>query len=88
MSKPKILTIGCGAVGLMQGYILSFGADITYLVRSGRTLDLQPPKKPYDYKGDTLRVFEHYRVIESTSEVMGERFYCAFDTPDVIYGAL
>ena len=82
MSKPKILIVGCGAVGLTQGYLLSFGADITYLVRRGRTPAFQPPKKLYDYKENVLRVFENYRVIESTNEVLGERFYCVFDTLD------
>ncbi|KAF1994060.1 hypothetical protein P154DRAFT_527301 [Amniculicola lignicola CBS 123094] len=82
MSKPKILIIGCGAVGLTQGYHLSFGAAITYLVRPGRTSAFQPPKKLYDYKENKLRIFDNYRVIESPSEVTAEEFYCIFDTLD------
>lgn len=82
MPKPKILIIGCGAVGLTQGYHLSFGADITYLVRPGRTPAFQPPKKLYDYKENALRAFDNYRVIESPNEVAGESFYCVFDTLD------
>lgn len=82
MTKPKILIVGCGAVGLTQGYLLSFGADITYLVRRGRGPVFQPPRKLYDYKEDALRVFSNYRVIESTSEVSDETFYCVFDTLD------
>lgn len=82
MSKPKILIVGCGAVGLSQGYHLSAGADITYLVRPGRSPAFTPPKKLYDYKANTLRTFDNYRVIESTSAVVGEEFYCVFDTLD------
>ncbi|RAR04375.1 CocE/NonD hydrolase [Stemphylium lycopersici] len=82
MSKPKVLIIGCGAVGLTQGYILSSGADITYLVRTGRTSAFQPPKKLYDYKDDKLHVFSDYRVVESVDEVADETFYCILDTLD------
>jgi hypothetical protein len=82
MSKPKILIVGCGAVGLSQGYHLSFGADITFLVRPGRKPAFQAPKKLYDYKENALHVFENYRVIESPSEVAGEEFLFVFDTLD------
>jgi hypothetical protein len=82
MSKPKVLIVGCGAVGLVQGYHLSTGADITYLVRPGRRPAFTPPKQLYDYKANILRTFDSYRVIESTSEVSGEEFYCIFDTLD------
>jgi len=82
MLRPKILIVGCGAVGLTQGHILSFGADITYLVRGGRTSAFKAPKKLYDYKENVLRTFDHYRVIESPDEVADEEFYCVFDTLD------
>ncbi|KAF4550557.1 Hypothetical protein D9617_16g013450 [Elsinoe fawcettii] len=82
MSRPKILIIGCGAVGLAQGYHLSFGADITYLVRPGRKPAFKAPKQLYDYKKDTLRTFESYRVIENPRDVADEEFFCVFDTLD------
>lgn len=82
MPKPKILIVGCGAVGLAQGYHLSAGADITFLVRPGRKPAFTPPKRLYDYKENTLHVFDNYQLIESTSEVAGEEFYCVFDTLD------
>lgn len=82
MAKPKILIVGCGAVGLSQGYHLSAGAEITYLVRPGRSGAFAAPKRLYDYKTDKLHTFENYRVIESTLEVAGEEFYCVFDTLD------
>jgi hypothetical protein len=82
MSKPKILIIGCGAVGLTQGYHLSVGADITYLVRPGRSAAFTAPKKLFDYKVNKLRIFDNYRVIESVSEAAREKFYCVFDTLD------
>ncbi|KAJ4355616.1 uncharacterized protein N0V89_003636 [Didymosphaeria variabile] len=82
MSKPKILIVGCGAVGLSQGYHLSAGADITYLVRPGRSGAFAPPKRLYDYKTEKLHTFEGYRVIENTTEVANEEFYCVLDTLD------
>jgi hypothetical protein len=82
MSNPKILVIGCGPVGLTQGYYLSFGADMTFLMRSGRIPVFQPPKKLYDYKENALRVFDNYRTIDFPSEVAGEEFYCVFDKLD------
>lgn len=82
MAKPKILIIGCGAVGLSQGYHLSTGAEITYLVRPGRSEAFPPPKRLYDYNTNKLHTFEDYRVVESASEVADEEFYCVFDTLD------
>ncbi|OAL49033.1 hypothetical protein IQ07DRAFT_588398 [Pyrenochaeta sp. DS3sAY3a] len=82
MSKPKILIVGAGAVGLAQGFHLANGAEITYLVRPGRKPAFSPPKKLYDYKENTIRTFDGYRVVESTAEVAGEEFYCVFDTLD------
>ncbi|EUC40131.1 hypothetical protein COCMIDRAFT_41487 [Bipolaris oryzae ATCC 44560] len=82
MSKPKVLFVGCGAVGLSQGYHLSAGADITYLVRPGRKPAFLPPKQLYAYKTDKLHTFSSYRVIESVSEVKGETFAFIFDTLD------
>ncbi|KAF3046603.1 hypothetical protein E8E12_011164 [Didymella heteroderae] len=82
MSRPKVLIVGCGAVGLSQGYHLSAGADITYLVRPGRKSAFTAPKQFYSYKEDELHTFSSYRVIESVSEVTGETFTFIFDTLD------
>jgi hypothetical protein len=82
MPKPKILIIGCGAVGIAQGYHLSVGADIIFLVRPNRKPAFTPPKHLYDYKEDALRTFDNYRLVDSTSEVADENFYCVFDTLD------
>lgn len=82
MAKPKVLIVGCGAVGLSQGYFLSAGADITYLVRPGRKPAFLPPKTLYSYKDDELYTFSSYRVIEAVSEVEGETFAFVLDTLD------
>ncbi|KAH7413790.1 hypothetical protein DE146DRAFT_626915 [Phaeosphaeria sp. MPI-PUGE-AT-0046c] len=82
MSRPKVLIVGCGAVGLTHGYILSPSADITFLVRPGRKSAFVAPKHLYDYKEDALRTFSTYRVVESASEVSGETFAFIFDTLD------
>jgi hypothetical protein len=82
MPRPKALFVGCGAVGLSQGYHLCAGADITYLVRPGRKSAFTAPKQLYSYKEDKLHTFDSYRVIESVAEVTGENFTFVFDTLD------
>jgi hypothetical protein len=82
MSRPKVLIVGCGAVGLSQGYHLSAGADITYLVRPGRKSAFTAPKHLYSYKEEHLYTFDSYRVVESVNEVTGETFTFVFDTLD------
>ncbi|KAH8692567.1 ketopantoate reductase [Phaeosphaeriaceae sp. PMI808] len=82
MPKPQVLIVGCGAVGLSAGYFLSFGADITYLVRPGRKSAFVGPKKLYSYKDNELYTFADYRVIEDPSEVSGQQFAFVFDTLD------
>ncbi|KAH7070743.1 hypothetical protein BKA63DRAFT_569102 [Paraphoma chrysanthemicola] len=82
MSKPQVLIIGCGAVGLLQGYYLSAGADITYLVRPGRSSAFTGPKQLYSYKDDEIHTFSNYRLVESLSEISGQTFAFVFDTLD------
>ncbi|KAF1968529.1 putative secreted protein [Bimuria novae-zelandiae CBS 107.79] len=82
MAKPQVLIIGCGAVGLLQGYYLSSGADITYLVRPGRKSVFTGPKHLYSYKDNELYTFSNYRLVESVSEISGESFAFVFDTLD------
>ncbi|KAF1959660.1 putative secreted protein [Byssothecium circinans] len=82
MSKPQVLIVGCGAVGLLQGYYLSAGADITYLVRPGRKSAFTGPKHLYSYKDNELYTFSNYRLVESLSEISGETFAFVLDTLD------
>jgi len=82
MSKPEVLIVGCGAVGLSAGFFLSTRASITYLVRPGRKSAFLPPKNLYSYKDNELHTFDNYRVIEDPSEVSGEAFAFVLDTLD------
>jgi hypothetical protein len=82
MSKPQVLIVGCGAVGLSAGFFLSSGASITYLVRPGRKSAFVAPKNLYSYKENELYTFDNYRVIEDPSEVSDECFAFVFDTLD------
>ncbi|KAJ4988031.1 hypothetical protein SVAN01_06443 [Stagonosporopsis vannaccii] len=82
MSKPQVLIIGCGAVGLLQGYYLSTGANITYLVRPGRKSAFTGPKQLYSYKDNEIYTFSGYRLVESLSEISGETFDFVIDTLD------
>ena len=82
MSKPQVLIIGCGAVGLLQGYYLSNGANVTYLVRPGRKSAFIGPKQLYSYKNDDLYTFSNYRIVESLEQIFGETFTFVLDTLD------
>jgi hypothetical protein len=82
MSMPQVLIIGCGAVGLLQGYYLSSGADITNLVCPGRKSAFIGPKQLYSYKDDDLYTFSGYRIVESLDEISGETFAFVLDTLD------
>ncbi|KAF3051936.1 hypothetical protein E8E11_006161 [Didymella keratinophila] len=53
MPRPKVLIVGCCAVGLSQGYHLFASADIT----PGRKSAFTAPKHLYSYKEDHLEPF-------------------------------
>lgn len=59
MSQPELLIVGCGVVGLSQGYHLSAGADITCLVRPGRKSAFTASTHLYSYKEDELHTFSN-----------------------------
>ncbi len=83
MSKPSILIIGAGAVGLAVGYHLSLaGADITFLVRPGRSAAFASPQQLYCYDDASLKTFAGYSVVENVAELAQKRFQFVIVTID------
>ncbi|WNV87594.1 2-dehydropantoate 2-reductase N-terminal domain-containing protein [Umezawaea sp. Da 62-37] len=75
MSSPSALVVGAGAVGMSLGYHLGLaGADITFLVRAGRTDAFAAPRQLYDYNDNTLKTFDGYEVVEDTAPLDGRTF--------------
>src|SRR6266516_2138471 len=83
MSKPSILIIGAGAVGLAVGYHLSLAdADITFLVRPGRSAAFASPQQLYCYDDASLKTFAGYSVVENVAELAQKRFQFVIVTLD------
>jgi hypothetical protein len=83
MSKPSVLIVGAGAVGLAVGYHLSLaGADITFLVRPGRKAAFAAPQQLYCYDDVALKTFAGYSVVESVAELAEQRFQFVMVTLD------
>lgn len=70
MSKPSVLIVGAGAMGMVTGYHLQLGGtDITSLVRPGRVEAFHPPKQLYCYDDGTLKTYANYRVIDNVADI-------------------
>ena len=83
MSKPSVLIVGAGAVGLAVGYHLSLaGADITFLVRPGRSSACASPQQLYCYDDAELKTFAGYHVVESIAELTEMPFQFVIVTLD------
>lgn len=69
------MIVGAGATGLPVGYHLTLaGADVTFLVRSGRRDSLAAPQYLYCYDDASLKTFEDYSVVEDPAELAGRVF--------------
>lgn len=83
MSKPSVLIVGAGAVGMAVGYHLSLaGADITFLVRPGRKAAFAAPQQLYSYDDAALKTFAGYSVVEGVNELVEPRFQYVVVTLD------
>jgi hypothetical protein len=83
MSKPFVLIIGAGAVGLAVGYHLSLaGAELTFLVRPGRSAAFASPQQLYCYDDAELKTFAGYSVVENVAELAEKRFQFVIVTLD------
>lgn len=83
MSKPSVLIVGAGAVGLALGYHLSLAAaDITFLVRPGRKAVFAAPQQLYCYDDNALKTFAAYSVVEDVAELAEQQFQFVIVTLD------
>src|SRR6266700_274025 len=87
MSKPSVLIVGAGAVGLAVGYHLSLAeASITFLVRPGRSAACASPQHLYCYDDAELKTFAGYSVVENVAELAEMRFQFVIVTLDGRHG--
>jgi hypothetical protein len=83
MSNPSVLIVGAGAVGLAVGYHLSLaGADMTFLVRPGRSAAFASPPQLYCYDDAELKTFAGFSVVENVAELAQMRFQFVIVTLD------
>ena len=83
MSTPSVLIVGAGAAGLAVGYHLSLaGADITFLVRPGRSAAFASPQQLYCYDDASLKTFAGYSIVEQVAELVEQRFQFVIVTLD------
>jgi len=85
LSKPKVLIVGAGSMGLIAGYHLSLsGASITFLVRPHRVEALSRPQILYSYEQNSLKEFTGYRIITSPSEIASTAYDYIVITLDAV----
>ena len=69
MTKPSVLIVGAGALGIVTGYHLQLaGAEVSFLVRPGRLPALQEPQVLYCHDDGELKQFADYQAFGSVSE--------------------
>jgi hypothetical protein len=82
MTTP-VLIVGAGATGLPVGYHLGLaGADITFLVRPGRSAALGSTQQLYCYDDAELKTFDGYRVVDDVTQLAGAGFEFVIITLD------
>ncbi|KAI2464897.1 hypothetical protein F4781DRAFT_52082 [Annulohypoxylon bovei var. microspora] len=74
-TKPRVLIIGAGSMGVVTGYYLqAAGADVTFLVRPHRAEALSRPQILYCYDDNTLKEYKGYTYITNPSEIIGASY--------------
>ncbi len=75
MTKPTVLIVGAGALGVVVGYHLTLaGAAVTFLVRPARLDAMKPPQLLYCYDDAQLKQYSDYQTIAAVGEVAALRF--------------
>ena len=68
LQTPQILIVGAGAMGLAAGYHLQLaGAEITFLVRPARVLEMSRSQALYSYNDAHIKTFADYKLISDIS---------------------
>jgi hypothetical protein len=71
-TRPRILIVGAGSMGLVMGYILSHTpVDVTFLVRPHRKDIMSRPQKIYCYDDNKLHTFTDYKFLTSPEDIVG-----------------
>ncbi|KAI1104855.1 hypothetical protein F4804DRAFT_305701 [Jackrogersella minutella] len=74
-SKPRMLIIGAGSMGVLSGYILSLaGVDVTFLVRPHHAERLGRPQILYCYNDNSLKEYTGYTYITDPSDMVGANY--------------
>ncbi|KAM0293191.1 hypothetical protein ACHAPM_011642 [Fusarium culmorum] len=75
----EILIIGAGAIGIALGYHLRLaGVNVSFLVRPHRVKDLQKQQVLYCHDDNSLKVFNNYTCVTTTSELDIQRYDYAY----------
>jgi hypothetical protein len=83
MNEPSVLIVGAGAVGMALGHHLRLaGADVTFLVRPGRTAAFAAPRRLYDYNTAAIKTFDGYEVSDDVTDLAGRGFAFVIVTLD------
>lgn len=73
-TKPNVLIIGAGSMGLVTGYHLQTVANITFLVRPHREESLKRPQRLYSYDDKQLNSYTGYSVITSPDKILEAKY--------------
>jgi Ketopantoate reductase PanE/ApbA len=74
-SRPRILVIGAGSMGIIMGYYLSLGgAEVTFLVRPHRVEALAHPQILYSYDDNSLKEYKGYTYITHPTDMVGANY--------------
>jgi hypothetical protein len=83
MEKPAVLIVGAGALGITTGYHLALaGADVTFLVRSGRLEALSSTQVLYCYDDGELKQFDAYSAVATVEEAARKSYDFVLVTMD------
>lgn len=75
MTRPRVLIVGAGAMGMVTGYILHLaGAEITFLIRPHRAEALNHPQILYYYNDNSLKEFKEYTYLTDPSQILGNEY--------------
>jgi Ketopantoate reductase PanE/ApbA len=84
MSKPSVLIVGAGALGVATGYHLNLaGAAVTYLVRPARLKALQAAQVLYCYDDAQLKHFSDYHAVDCVAEAAKQNYDFVLVTLDL-----
>ncbi|XDG01754.1 hypothetical protein ABKA04_001369 [Annulohypoxylon sp. FPYF3050] len=74
-TKPRVLVIGAGSMGIITGYYLhKAGAEVTFLIRPRREESLKRPQILYCYEDNSLKSYEEYTYLTNPSDIVGKNY--------------